>query len=64
MVEDGAYSPKIDYVTKFWGAFKLHYRFKSYGDFAEWVNFAYWLSFSGQGFAINGATRSIFLFVI
>ena len=64
MVEDGAFSPKIDYVTHFWGACKSHYSFKSYGNFAEWVDFAYWLSFSGQGFAINGATLYIFLFVI
>ena len=34
MVEDGAFSHKMDYVS-----FKSHYWFKSYGDFAELVNF-------------------------
>ena len=41
MVEDGALSHKINYVTFFLGdsksqrAPKSHYWFKSYGDFAE-----------------------------
>ena len=53
MVEDGAFSLKIDYVTilrRFYSrrASKSHYWFKSYGDFAELVYFAYWWSFSGE----------------
>ena len=44
MVEDGAISHKIDYVTIFLGDFKSrrvsksHYSFKSYGAFAERVD--------------------------
>ena len=55
IIEDGAFSHKIDYVTIFFGdsksqtAFKSHYWFKSYCDFAEWVDLAYWWSFSGKG---------------
>ena len=44
IVEDGAFSYKIDYVTidsKCQRASKLHYWFMSYGDFAELVGFAY-----------------------
>ena len=55
MVEGGAFTHKIDYVTR---ASKSHYWFKSYGNFAESVDFVYWWSFSGEGFAINGATPS------
>ena len=66
MVEDGAFSHKIDYVTIFLGdsksqrASNLHYWFKSYNNFAEWVDFAYWWSFSGGRSAINGATPTSF----
>ena len=47
MVEDGAFSHKIDYLTILFGdsksqrASKSHYWFQSYGGFAEWVDFAY-----------------------
>ena len=50
MVEDGAFSHKIDYVnffledSKSGRLSKLHYWFKSNGDLAEWVDFAYWCS--------------------
>ena len=57
MVEDGAFSHKIDYVTTTKFEFLT---FKSYGGFAEWVDFAYWWSFSRGGSAINGATPSSF----
>ena len=60
MVEDGALSHQIDYVTiggfKSRSASKWHYWLKKYGDFAEWVGFASWWSFSSEGSAINGAT--------
>ena len=45
MVENGAFSHKIDYITIFLGDSKSlrtphsHYWFKSYSDFAEWVDF-------------------------
>ena len=60
MVEDGAFSHKIDNVAivgdfKSRRASKLHYWFKSYG---KWVDLAYWWSFIGGGSAINGATPS------
>ena len=64
MVEDSAFSLKIDNVTLFLGSYKSqkesksHYWFKSYGTFAEWVDFANWWSFSGGGSAISGATPS------
>ena len=57
LVEDGAFSHKIDYTiflkgnSKSWRASKLHNWFKSYGDFAEWLDYAYWWSFSGEGSA-------------
>ena len=47
MVEDGAFSHKIDYLF--------------YGNFDDWLGFAYWCSFSGGGSAINRATPSSFL---
>ena len=43
MVEEGAFSHKIDFVNfcvedlKSWSAYKSHYWFKSYGNFAKWV---------------------------
>ena len=45
MVDDGAFSHKIDYVTisKSQKAPKLH-EFKSYDNFADWVDLAYWCS--------------------
>ena len=58
MVEDGAFSHKIDYVAIVLKILNLaghHYWFKSYGDFAEWVDFTYWWSFSGGGSVIKGA---------
>ena len=60
MVEDGAFSHKIDYViyflgdSKSWKALKSHYWFKSYGISAEWVDFAYSWRFSGGGSVIIG----------
>ena len=59
MVEDGAFSHKIDFVTVFFRRFKIseriaiaiQYWFKSYSDFAEGVDFAYWWSFNGGGSA-------------
>ena len=48
MVEYGAFSHKIDYVTNFKEILHYHYRFKSYDNFAEWVDFAYWWTFSGE----------------
>ena len=44
MVEDGALSHKIDYITSYKEILnpevhqKSHNLFKSYGDFAEWVD--------------------------
>ena len=66
MVEDGAFSHKIDYVnflgdSKSRRASKLHYWFKSYGYFAEWVDFAYWWSFSGEGSASAACAAGLFL---
>ena len=66
MVEDSAFSHKIDYVnfckgdSKSQRASNLHYWFKSYSNFAEWLDFAYWWSFSGGVSAIIGATPSSF----
>ena len=43
MVEEGAFSHKIDFVNfcvedlRSWSAYKSHYWFKSYGNFAKWV---------------------------
>ena len=48
MVEDSAFSNKIDYVAFFWAS-KSHYWFKSNGNIAEWVDFACWLSCIGKG---------------
>ena len=67
MVEDGAFSPRIDYFLgdyKFQRASKSHYWFKSYNNCVEWVYFAYWLSFIGGGSAINRATPSSLRHVI
>ena len=67
MIEDGACSHEIDYVTIFLGdsksqkVSKLHYWFKSYGDFAEWVNFAYWRSFIGKGLLLQPAQQACFV---
>ena len=67
MVEYGAFSHKIEYVTIFLGdsksqrASKSHYWFKSYGDFAEWVDFAYWWSFSGGGSASAACAAGLFM---
>ena len=63
MVEDGAFSHKIDYVTIFKEILNLEglYWFKSYGDFAEWVNFAYWWSFSSKGSASAACAAGLFL---
>ena len=60
MVEDGAFSHKIDFVKFFWEILNPEgqQNRKNYGDFAEWVDFAYWWSFIGEGSAINGATPS------
>ena len=56
MVEDGAFSRKIDYVTIFslsriksQRASKLHYWFKGYGNLAELGDFAYLWSFIVKG---------------
>ena len=57
MVEDGANSHKIVYVTTFKEiqmASKLYFWVKSYRDFAEQMDLAYWWSFSAGGSAING----------
>ena len=66
MVEDGAFSPKIDLFqffgeSKYQRASKSHYWFKSYGDFVEWEDFAYWWSSSSGGYVINGAYPVYFL---
>ena len=55
MVEDSAFSHKIDYVRhpNCTAGSKV-----TAIDFAEWMDFAYWWSFSGGGSAINGATPS------
>ena len=64
MVEDGACSHKIDYVTIVLGdsksrrVSKLHYWFKSYGDFAEWVDFAHWWRFIGKGLRLQPAQQA------
>ena len=42
MVEDGAFSHKIDYVTILNLKGQIALVDKSYGNFAEWVDFAYW----------------------
>ena len=52
MVEDGAFSHKIDYITIFKGILNLkgdqnHIT----GVFAGWVVFAYWWSFISEGSA-------------
>ena len=54
MIEDGAFSHKIDYDiifrdSKSRRASQLHYWFKSYGNFDDWVNFVYWWSCIGKG---------------
>ena len=55
VVENGAFSHKIDYVT----IFKEILNLKSYSDLAEWVDFAYWLSFSGEGPASAACTAGL-----
>ena len=59
MVEDGAFSHKIDYVAS-GRASKSHYWFKSYGDFAELVDFSYWWRFSGEGSASAACAADLF----
>ena len=47
MVENGAFSHKIDFVTIFEEILNLKGHLNcitGYGDFAEWVDFAYWWS--------------------
>ena len=64
MVEDGAFSHEIDYVTIVLGILNLegHPNCKTGSRdtviFAELVDFAYCWSFSGGESAINGATPS------
>ena len=65
MVEDGAFSHKIDFFftifmedSKSERVSKLHHWFMSYGDFAEWIDLAYWWSFNGGWSVINRATQS------
>ena len=67
MVEDGAFSHKID-NSQFLGDPKLHHWFRSYGDFTEYMDFAYWWSFSGgastvQGLRLSGLPRLVYLVV-
>ena len=52
MVEDGAFSHKIDYVTIFWEILNPEghpNRITGSKVFSEWVDFAYWWSFSDEG---------------
>ena len=66
MVEHGAFSHKIDYITIFKEILNLQGHpnrincFKSYGDFAEWVEFAYSWSFSGEGSAFAACAAGLF----
>ena len=63
MIEDGAFSHKIDYVPEILnpeGASKLHYWFTRYGAFAEWVDFPYWGSFSGEGSVSAACAAGLF----
>ena len=54
MVKDGAFSHKIDYVTK------SHYWFKSYCNFAELVGFACWWKCIGKGFHLQPPQQACF----
>ena len=57
MVADGAFSHKIDYVTR---ASKLLNWFKSYSDLNELVDFAYWWSFIRKGSAPAACAAGLF----
>ena len=60
MVEDGAYSRRIDYVTIFFKILNVKGHQNCITKFGELVDFAYLWSFRGGGSAINGATLSCF----
>ena len=66
MVEIGAFSHKIYYVTisleilNLERASKLHYPLKSYGDFAEWVE---WVELHREGFARSLHSRLVFIYI-
>ena len=61
MVDNGAFSHKIDYGANFLEILNLEGHQNCINGFAEGVDFAYWLSFSSGGSAINVATLSILI---
>ena len=56
IVEDGAFSHKIDYVTTFKEILNLETHPNR--NFAELVDFACWWSFSGEGFVSEHAQET------
>ena len=65
MVEDGAFSHKIDYIQIFKEILNHQNRItgsKETAFFAEWVDFAYWWSFSGEGSASAASAAGLINF--
>ena len=66
MVEDGAFSHKVDYVTIFKEIRNLKGQLncitgsKFTANFDEWVDFAYWRSFSSEGSASAASKADLF----
>ena len=63
MVEDGAFSHKIDYVTIYKKILNLKghpNHIIGYGDFAELVNVPYRWSFCGEGSASAACAKGLF----
>ena len=50
MVEDDAFSHKMDYILNFEGHLTRNFGSKF---MAEWVDFAYWRSFIGKGLCLQ-----------
>ena len=66
VVEDGAFSHKMDYVSIFgesksWRASKSLHWFKRYGNFGEWRDFTYWWSCIGRGLCLQPAQQACLL---